>query len=523
MAVYYVALTGDDGTGDGSAGAPWRTIGHALSQCIASDAVQVLDFGPYVEHDLDAFTAGYLTISGREQPLGNGRFSRTVIDATGAASFGIKLGEEATIEKFEIRNAGQNPPTTPGVTFEAATSNHVVRCVDVVDSAGIVVGPGGAIERCLIERGVGFFGGAGSLAIACVAIDSDYDAATGGHFDDGEPFVGFDVVEHCSVLRSPLSPYYVTDADTVHNCAAWLDDTSAPNGFAAAAEGRNSYVFGAETAFSGPDWSGEFEADPLYASTTRGAEDLRPIETSPLIGAGVAPTYATIDYAGNAFATPPSIGAFEFQCVTWSVASPDLTHVVATFDAEVDPTTVDGISDWTIAPAGSSAAVVVTGVTVAADGLSATLAVHPGLTPGGTYTVGCPDGDGVTGDPVWPSTETLDVPAAFVPDVADEHLLGLLEAITHALGQEAQLLSGGLVTRLVADLDTTEVVALVETTLGFPASGAVYLGGLRLTYTGIASGALTGLASDEPRIVAIARGAPVRLDVSATVLPPAGG
>ena len=37
----YVATTGNDGTGDGSAGAPYLTLGHAVTQATAGDTIYV--------------------------------------------------------------------------------------------------------------------------------------------------------------------------------------------------------------------------------------------------------------------------------------------------------------------------------------------------------------------------------------------------------------------------------------------------------------------------------------------------
>lgn len=48
MATYYVATTGDDGTGDGSSGNEWLTISYAITQLSASDTLIVRD-GTYSE------------------------------------------------------------------------------------------------------------------------------------------------------------------------------------------------------------------------------------------------------------------------------------------------------------------------------------------------------------------------------------------------------------------------------------------------------------------------------------------
>jgi len=45
---YYVSTTGNDTTGDGSEGNPWRTIKHAISQAVSGDTIHVAS-GTYVE------------------------------------------------------------------------------------------------------------------------------------------------------------------------------------------------------------------------------------------------------------------------------------------------------------------------------------------------------------------------------------------------------------------------------------------------------------------------------------------
>lgn len=48
MTEYYTAVTGDDGTGDGSIGDPWKTIQHGYNQLVAGDTLNVRE-GTYVE------------------------------------------------------------------------------------------------------------------------------------------------------------------------------------------------------------------------------------------------------------------------------------------------------------------------------------------------------------------------------------------------------------------------------------------------------------------------------------------
>ena len=77
---YYVATTGSDTTGDGSAGNPWATIQYAINQSSSGDTVTVEE-GTYYEavninKSLTLVSAGYS--------------SNTIIDAQGA-DFGVLI------------------------------------------------------------------------------------------------------------------------------------------------------------------------------------------------------------------------------------------------------------------------------------------------------------------------------------------------------------------------------------------------------------------------------------------------
>lgn len=97
-----------------------------------------------------------------------------------------------------------------------------------------------------------------------------------------------------------------------------------------------------------------------------------------------------------------------------------------------------------------------------------------------------------------------------------------LQAWTWAVGQEIQSLSGPLATRLVAELAPGDTQALVESTFQFPTSGAVWIGGIRFTYTSKTDGALLGLAGPYPVIITIGARTPVVVDVRSVPAVPAG-
>ena len=86
------------------------------------------------------------------------------------------------------------------------------------------------------------------------------------------------------------------------------------------------------------------------------------------------------------------------------------------------------------------------------------------------------------------TTREADVRAAFP--------MGLLATLTRAFGQEVQVMGGPPVTLLTADLAWDGTVAQVESTLGLPGAGAVFIGSRRYTYTSKTSTRLVGLVPE---------------------------
>jgi len=121
------------------------------------------------------------------------------------------------------------------------------------------------------------------------------------------------------------------------------------------------------------------------------------------------------------------------------------------------------------------------------------------------------------------------------PTVDVEFPKGMLEAWTHALGQEMQSVYGEPVTVLTRDLLPGETTALIESGLGWPANPAepvgVFVGNPRatlgsdirhrFTYTSIAGLVMSGIEHDHPIVTAIGMGTELVLDVAS--IPPEGG
>jgi len=94
--VYYVATTGNDGTGDGSAGAPYLTIAHAIGQASAGDTVYV--------------NAGTYTITSQVAvPVG--------ISIMGAGETSILLAGAALEPMFLYESASENTNGNQSISY----------------------------------------------------------------------------------------------------------------------------------------------------------------------------------------------------------------------------------------------------------------------------------------------------------------------------------------------------------------------------------------------------------------------
>lgn len=72
-----------------------------------------------------------------------------------------------------------------------------------------------------------------------------------------------------------------------------------------------------------------------------------------------------------------------------------------------------------------------------------------------------------------------------------------MEALTMTLGRQLQRLTGVPMTRVAADFGTGDVTLTVETTLGFPDDGLIWLDGRLYTYEGRTATTFTGVATHD--------------------------
>ena len=98
------------------------------------------------------------------------------------------------------------------------------------------------------------------------------------------------------------------------------------------------------------------------------------------------------------------------------------------------------------------------------------------------------------------------------PSARDDET-GLLRVLFRSIGQSMdELHARGLMTRTAADFNIGDNTLTLESTLGFPAAGGVFLGSTHLKYTGTTTTTLTGVTAPTGLLSRIERGERVFYD-----------
>ncbi len=171
-----------------------------------------------------------------------------------------------------------------------------------------------------------------------------------------------------------------------------------------------------------------------------------------------------------------------------AVASSSIHKAACTLSAVPDETHPDG---WSVVPTtlGAVAACV---YRVDVVGSSATVYFSPALSPTATYNLTATT---TTGGANTVSVVAFTLSAEDKPQ-AVEWSHGALAAWSRAIAQTIHEFTGTPTTRLSQDLTPASTVLFVESTLGFPATGYVFVGVDRYRYTGKGSSCFTGLTRD---------------------------
>jgi|10_taG_2_1085330.scaffolds.fasta_scaffold00191_19 hypothetical protein len=206
---------------------------------------------------------------------------------------------------------------------------------------------------------------------------------------------------------------------------------------------------------------------------------------------------------------------------------------------------VSSIDDYVFAPATGYRQVYATEVVAVTGTQTYKVKVSPEFDVPGTYTVTCANARDAGNAALSTNNSTYTLAGHLLFQVPDGEVnyvdsssnahktgnyIGVLEALTLAFGDAIQKTAGRPVTRLRKEYTLqTDSVMLIETTLSFPDSGYVYLGGQKLKYaskdtnclymdnTTIASDLAEGKLAVEPR-KSFVSGSEVHLDVR-SILP----
>jgi hypothetical protein len=143
---------------------------------------------------------------------------------------------------------------------------------------------------------------------------------------------------------------------------------------------------------------------------------------------------------------------------------------------------------------------------IVTGGFGASLFVATQMTPGGQYTVTF---GGTTLSITAPNT---------TPTLGQEWNHGLLRSITRAFAEEIQYTAGAPVTLLVQPLGFGESSIFVESTLGFPNAGKLFIRNRLYTYTSKTDVSFTGTATTSSTLESFPKRTEVHCNVAA-ILP----
>jgi hypothetical protein len=175
ITTFYVDATGDDETGDGTSGAPWQTIGKALSEGAKLPFPFTVDLseGNYNEQVVMPDNA---TIRGED----NATTRIQYYNASDDEHFVVKMGEKTVLDNVLVSIPGQNASVIAVIVMEEVEA-HLTNCVvsgnDNLFSIGALVSgegtSGGSITDCEFMR----------LQFGIQAVNTDIEIARNG-FDD---------------------------------------------------------------------------------------------------------------------------------------------------------------------------------------------------------------------------------------------------------------------------------------------------------------------------------------------------
>ena len=184
----------------------------------------------------------------------------------------------------------------------------------------------------------------------------------------------------------------------------------------------------------------------------------------------------------------PSIGAYRGPTglTTINTVANSLTRYQAGFTTYVSGNDVRDPNSWTVTPDNQGAASTVVKVEHTDGTAVAVLDVSIPLSAATPYTFTCTAKDSAQDAMELNAAGviTLNLSKSLSQDGGDFYY-GLLRALTNSVAQSCHEQTGRLTTRLIADFDPSDEAMLVETTLGFPTKGFLFVDNRRFSYDGL--------------------------------------
>lgn len=154
----YVATTGNDGTGDGSAGAPYLTLGHAVTQASAGDTVYV-NAGTYTITSQVAVPVGVSIIGAGETSIIKSAITGAISPWDEGATIALESGSEGTEGNQSISHLyfdGDSYTADAGIMVYKRSNVEIHHCTFVDFHYYAVRFRGGAIPPTTYATGNSF-------------------------------------------------------------------------------------------------------------------------------------------------------------------------------------------------------------------------------------------------------------------------------------------------------------------------------------------------------------------------------
>lgn len=277
MSTVYISPTGDDSTGNGTSGNPWKTLTKAVAATSAGDTIRCLS-GTY-DWSLDTS----LSISTqRTITADNGDPTTTIFDAGGAGPLNWKLSGSAltTFSNLQFANAASGVGNIATFAPVNNSPSNVLFQNCIFDSI-----TGGMILRFYS------FGGSSTMLFkfqSCLFNNCD---GSNGYFSTQVANAFLTLYNNTFYVDAASTPGIVDSANGTlnvemkNNIIMNGSGVSADFGTGATYSGGNNDIVGYSSGGHLPGLSGDINSDPLFVDAANGNFNLRP--NSPCIGTGV--------------------------------------------------------------------------------------------------------------------------------------------------------------------------------------------------------------------------------------------